>query len=149
MSIAVQCLYSTYGLGVNIHGKLTCFMVATQPSYDLRTSQFTMASEKTLPLDIDNYRSYEKFLIYETATPVSNEKKVVSIDSNYRRMREDPKMLPENEVLNKNAIVKAPTAANDTTEDLATQGGNKTLGVVVLTNKLVLGWVQLIKTTRS
>ena len=98
-----------------------------------------MASEKTLPPDIDNYRSYEKFLIYETATPVSNEKKVVSIDSNYRRMREDPKMLPENEVLNKNAIVKAPTAANCTTYDLATQGGNKTLGVVVLTNKLVLG----------
>ena len=58
-------------------------------------------------------------------------------------------MLPENEVLNKNAIVKAPTAANCNTEDLATQGGNKTLGVVVLTNKLVLGWVQLIKTTRS
>ena len=66
----------------------------------------------------------------EIATPGPNVKKGATVASNDSRIKEDPELLPKDEVPNEDTIVQAPIAAKSAIEILAPKGGNETHRVV-------------------
>ena len=96
-------------------------MVATQPSYDLRTNQFTMVSDGTLPMGSGSLRNEEMFQkwkkeleLWEIKIHSPNGKNgamITSMPHNTSRIKENPELLLKDEVLIGDAIDKAPIAA--------------------------------------